>query len=158
MKEKQNKGIILICIVAIILIVVILLMQGGKKDKPKGEEQQSTIKNEIIEENVEKKEDGSEENISKQLKSEKEIEGIKITNIKLVKNGNTTQLIADATNTTNEKIDEQNIIITAIDKNGNSIGEFEASIYMLEAGKTTKLNAGITKDIVNAYDFTVRKK
>ena len=156
MKENQNKVVVIICVVAIILIIVLLVTKGGKKEQPNIVEQSNG--NEVVEEFVEKKEDGSKENISEQLKKNKTIEGVELTNIQLVENGNLTQLLADATNTTNSTIDELDFIVTAIDKNGQELAEFEASVYMLEAGKTTKLNAGITKDIVNAYDFTVRKK
>ena len=156
MKENQNKVVVIICVVAIILIIVLLVTKGGKKEQPNIVEQSNG--NEVVEEFVEKKEDGSKENISEQLKKNKTIEGVELTNIQLVENGNLTQLIADATNTTNSTIDELDFIVTAIDKNGQELAEFEASVYMLGPGKTTKLNAGITKDIVNAYDFTVRKK
>lgn len=156
MKESKNKGAFLICLVAIILIIVLLAVKGG--NKPKDNITNPTNENEIVEEFVEKKEDGSKENISQQLKKTKKVAGIELTNIRLVESGNLTQLLADATNTTNSTIEELDLIVTAIDKNGNTLAEFEASVYLLGPGKTTKLNAGITTDVANAYDFTVRKK
>lgn len=157
----KSKGAFLVCVVAIILIVVLLITDGDKK------EPQNNVGNNVsgtptldsrLEEFVKIHSDGSKENTSNQLKKAKTVEGVELTNIKLVRSAGITQLSADAKNTTSSKIEQLDIIITAIDKNGNILAEFEASVYELAAGSTTKLNAGTTSDVANAYDFTVRKK
>lgn len=161
MGKIKSKGAFVICVVAIILIIVLLVVRGGNKEPVQNnlgnlaEQVQNEVKGEEF---VTKNLDGSKENTSEQLKKTKTVEGVELTNISLVESGGLTQLIADAKNTTSSTIEELDIIITAIDKDGNTLAEFEASVYGLAAGKTTKLNAGITLDVANAYDFTVRKK
>ncbi len=163
MENIKSKGAFVVCIIAIILIIVLLVVKGGNKEPAQNNATNNTTNqtqdlNNKIEEYVTKNADGSKENTSEQLKKTKTVAGVELTNIRLVESGGLTQLVADAKNTTSSTIEELDIIVTAIDKDGNTLAEFEASIYGLGAGKTTKLNAGITQDIANAYDFTVRKK
>lgn len=161
MGEIKSKGAFLICVVAIILIIV-MLVSGGKKDDVtnKGQNSNETTGNvaQEKEEYVEEQADGGKVNTSEQLKKTKKVAGIELTNIRLVEYGGITQLLADAKNTTNMKIEQMDIIVTAIDKNGKTLAEFEASVYELAPGKTTMINAGITEDIANAYDFKVKQK
>lgn len=160
MGKVKSKGAFLVCIVAVALIVVLLFMGASKNNNnPAGnEENKDQANNSVTEEFVQKQENGEKVNISEQLKTTKTVAGVELTNIRLVENGGLSQLVADAKNTTGSTIEELDIVITAIDKNGNALAEFEASIYALAPGKTTRLQAGITSDIANAYDFTVRKK
>lgn len=171
MKNLKNKGAFIICIVAIILIIVLLIVKGGKKEPVQNNDNNNSVtnsavndstqtpeENNVVEEFVQKNEDGSKENISEELKKTKTVAGLELTNIRLVESNGLTQLVADAKNTTNSTISELDIIVTAVDKDGKTLAEFEASVYGLASGKTTKLSAGITDDIANAYDFTVRKK
>lgn len=149
----KSKGAWLICAVAIILIIVMLVVKGGDKAPDN-----SGTQNKLTEEFVTINENGEKENTSTQLKKTKTVAGLELTNIRLKEVGGITRLLADATNTTNSTIEELNIIVTAVDKNGNTLAEFEASVYSLSPGATTTLNAGITADVANAYDFTVRLK
>lgn len=163
MKEFKSKGAMLVCVVAIILIIVLLVVGGKKKDTtntPNNNVSSSEQKNDnsVTEEFVEKQENGGKVNTSEQLKKTKTVEGLEITNIRLVENGGLSEIVADAKNTTNSTITELTMIITAVDKNGNKLAELEASVFGIGAGQTTTLHAGITEDIANAYDFTVRKK
>lgn len=164
MGEIKSKGAFFICIVAVILIIV-MLIAGGKKDNDKTPTNNVPTNNATTgnvvqekEEYVEKQEDGGKVNTSEQLKKTKKVAGIELTNIRLVEYGGITQLLADATNTTSVEVEQMDIIVTAMDKAGNTLAEFEASIYNLAPGKTTGINAGITEDIANAYDFTVKMK
>ena len=148
----KSKGAFLICIVAIILIIVMLVVKANKVDNNTG------TQNKLTEEFVTINENGEKENTSAQLKKTKTVAGLELTNIRLKEVGGITRLLADAKNTTSTTITELDIIVTAIDKNANTLAEFEASVYSLAPGATTTLNAGITADIANAYDFTVRIK
>lgn len=160
MGKIKSKGAFLVCVVAVILIVVLLFVGANKnKNNPTGNEGNNPqANNSVTEEFVQKQENGEKVNISEQLKTTKTVAGLELTNIRLVENGGLSQLVADAKNTTSSTIEELDIVITAIDKNGNALAEFEASVYGVAPGKTTRLQAGITSDIANAYDFTVRKK
>ena len=153
----KSKGAFFVCVVAIVLIVVILVVTGREEKNNENPNGQANGNN-ITEEFVKVSEDGSKVNTSEQLKKTKIVAGLELTNISLTENGGLTQLLADAKNTTNSTIEELDIIITAIDKNGNALAEFEGSVYGLAAGQTTTLNAAITADIANAYDFTVKEK
>lgn len=169
----KSKGAILVCVVAIILIGVMLV--GGRDNVPvnnvdnggnnaansetnKPNNNATNNENAVVGEFVEQKADGSKVNKSEQLKTTKTVEGLELTNIRLVENGGLSEIMADAKNTTNKEIDELTMIITVLDKDGNKIAELQASVFDVGAGKTTTLRAGITDDISNAYDFTVRKK
>jgi len=50
------------------------------------------------------------------------------------------------------------IIVSALDKDGNTLVRFLASVDNLEAGQVTNLKASVTADVANAYDFMVTKK
>ena len=153
----KSKGAVAVCTVAIILIIAIIAVKGMNQNEEPGNINTGDP-NKITEEFVQVSEDGSKVNISEQLKKTKTVAGLELTNISLIENGGLTQLLADAKNTTNSTIEELDIIITAVDKNGNALAEFEGSVYALAAGQTTTLNAAITTDIANAYDFTVKEK
>lgn len=162
MGKIKSKGAVVVCLIAIILIILLLVVKGGNKEPVQNDMNNNlAIQNEgnnLTEQYVKKNEDGTKENISEQLKTTKTVAGLELTNIKLIENAGLTKLTADAKNITNSTIEELDIIVIAIDKNGNTLAEFEASVYGVGAGQTTQLNAAITADIANAYDFTVRKK
>ena len=165
MDKIKDKGAIIVCAVAIILIVVLLVVQGGDKQNENNTVDKNAVNNvsdqannTVTEEFVNVQSDGSKVNTSEELKKTKTVDGLEISNIRLVENGGLSQLVADAKNTTDTMSDELNMIITVLDKDGNVLATLDASVYSLGAGKTTTLQAGITDDIANAYDFTVTKK
>lgn len=160
MGKIKSKGAVLVCAVAIILIIVLLVL-GGKNDNNNqlaDGKNDGKVNNTFIEEFVQVQENGEKVNISEKLKQTKTVEGVELTNISLVEKGGQSEIVANAKNTTSSTIEELKIIITAIDKNENTLDELEASVYELEPGEATILKAVITSDIANAYDFTVRKK
>ena len=64
-------------------------------------------------------------------------------------------LLADLTNNTSAVHEEETVKIIIVDENGNQIEDLYAIIGKLQPGQTKKLNAQITSDIVNAYDFKI---
>ena len=166
MENIKSKGAIIVCAVAIVLIVVLLVMQGGNKEPANNQVNNGVANNTanepannvVTEEFVQEQADGSKVNTSEQLKKTKTVDGLEISNIRLVENGGLSEIVAEAKNTTNSTIDEFNMIITAVDKDGNELATLETSVYSVGAGKTTTIHAAITDDIANAYDFTVTKK
>ena len=54
--------------------------------------------------------------------------------------------------------DNFDILITALDENGNKLLSLTGVIDTVKPGETVQLNASVTADIANAYDFTVEKK
>ena len=159
----KSKGALFICIVAIIAIVVIIIPKGNRpnNDVNNGNivnNQSSQSVDNSIEEYVSVKEDGTKVNTSEQLKATKVVEGLQLSNIKLTTQNGITELTASATNTTDVTIETMDIIVSALDKDGNTLVRFLASVDNLEAGQVTNLKASVTADVANAYDFMVTKK
>lgn len=171
MDKFKDKGALIICAVAIVLIIVLLVAKGGNKKQEQNNTQNNSVQNSVssnvdntaenntlVEEFVEKQEDGSKVNTSEQLKKTKTIDGLEITNIRLVESGGLSQIVADVKNTTSTTKGDFDITITALDKNGNKIASLSGYIDRVAPGKTAQLNASVTTDMANAYDFTVEKK
>ena len=161
----KSKGALFICIVAIIAIVVIIIPKGARPNSNNNENNGNVVNNQgsqsidnSIEEFVSVKEDGTKVNTSEQLKTTKVVEGLQLSNIKLSTQDGITELAASATNTTDVTIETMEIIVSALDKEGNTLVRFLASVDNLEAGQTTNLKASVTADVANAYDFMVTKK
>ena len=163
MKNVKSKGAIVVCVIAVILIAVLLASGNNNQVNNTNNQTGNNIENQgnenkVVEEFVQEQADGSKVNTSEKLKTTKTVEGLELTNIRLVENGGLSEIMADAKNTTNSEIKELTMIITVLDKEGKTLAELQATVFNVGAGKTTTLRAGITDDIANAYDFTVRKK
>lgn len=162
MNKIKDKGAVIICVIAIVLIIILVIAMGENK-KQTGDEQkpiENNINNEnvITEEYVEKQEDGSKVNISDQLKQTKTIDGLEISNIRLVEKDGLSQIVAYVKNPSSITKGNFDIVITALDKNGNKLLELDGFIDKVELGKTGIMNAYVTSDIANAYDITIQKK
>ena len=161
----KGKEIMVVSIIIIILLIIIIV--GVNKGKEK--EEINNIGTENINENqgTEEKEelgefetetvDGTKVNISEELSETKELEGLEISNIKLIEKENLSVLTADVKNPTNETLGEYDVNITIIDKEGNEIITIAGYIDKVEAGKTVELNTSVTADVADAYDFKISK-
>ena len=67
-------------------------------------------------------------------------------------------LLADVENTSTTATEMKLLDITLYDKEGNVLEVVPGIVKQLEPGETTQLNAGITADYANAYDFKVEIK
>ena len=164
MKKKERRNLLILIIVAIVIIAILTGIRNSK-NSVKNEGENGTGNNiENRTENIEVGEyeqlleDGTKLNTSEELKKEKEIEGIKITNIQLTEQGGQTVLLADVTNSTEAETDVIGINIIVLDKEGNEIGRIPGAVSPLKPGESKQLNAGITEDYANAYDFRVEKQ
>lgn len=153
MKSKEKKMLLILIIVAIIIIAIVWFATRGKK-----ENKEEVETNQIKEEFVQVQEDGTKVNISNKLKEEKELDGLKIGNIQLTEKEGQLTLIANVTNTTAKDVDAFLIDIILYDKEGKEIDTVLGFVSPVKAGQTVELNAGITEDYANAYDFKVVKK
>lgn len=152
MKTKEIKGLLILVIVAIVIIMGIwLLTRNNNENKTKEE----TIKNSEV---VQVQEDGSKINISEKVKETREIEGIKIENIRITERNGQTMLVADLTNKTDAKKERFLVNIIIYDKQGKEMGTIPGVIGEMQAGETIEMQAGITEDYINAYDFKIVKK
>lgn len=173
MKKEQKKNgygalVVIVFIVIVGAIVIGSIINKGKsknqsaeKAAPQSQSQQKgedSAENDVVEEFVSKSDDNTKTNTSDSLKKDKTYKGIKISNIQLTSKDNETQLLADAENVSGKDIsDYTNIDIVLKDKDGNEMGVIPGLVSPLKAGEKTQLNASITVDYANAYDFEIRE-
>ena len=157
---NQEKGITAIALVVITLIaimLIIIMVNTFRKKEPEnvgpvqGEEQGIEQ-----EEYVQKLADGSKLNKSEELLKEKKLDELEISNIQLKETGGITTLLADVKNNTNHEIQERNVTIEVLDKQGNVITSLNGTIDTVGAGEKVQLNMSVTGDVANAYDFKIR--
>ena len=157
-EKKQKKGIRVIDILIAIIILVVAIIIGKNvisKDKNKTENN-TQVQN--TEQYVTVLEDGTKLNNSNKISENKKLEGLEITDTQLTYNNGVTNLLANVKNTTQNKIEMQQVTIILLDAQGNKIYEVPGVIEAVEAGKTIQFNSSITADFANAYDFKIVKK
>ena len=151
MKSKKRRILFILIIIAIIVLIVLWF---AKKENHKEEET-----NTVTENFIQLKEDGTVENISSKLKEEKELDGLRFKNIRLIEKSGQLTLFADVMNTTNQDIEAFLVNIILYDKEGKELGTILSLISPIKAGETVELKTGITeKKYINAYDFKIVKK
>ena len=159
-KLKQERGITTIGLVVIALIVImivtIIVNISKKKEQEKVGAVQGEEQNVEQEEYVQKLADGSKLNKSEELLKEKKLDELEISNIQLKETGGITTLLADVKNNTNHEIQERNVTIEVLDKQGNVITSLNGTIDTVGAGEKVQLNMSVTGDVANAYDFKIR--
>ena len=160
MKMKAKELLIILLIILFFLIVITIAVNSRDdrevEETPQTPEIGVTEENEV-EEFVEVQEDGSKVNTSEELKKTKTIDGLEISNIRLVENNNVSQVVADVTNPTNGTLGDFPVEIIVLDKEGNEITRIGGYIDRVNAGETVQLNASATSDFANAYDFEIVK-
>ena len=160
----KSNGIMIVSIIIIILLIIIILGENSKnKDEVTIENIDEIISN-ITGENKEQlgeyeKEtlDGTKVNTSDKLSETKTLEGLEISNIKLVENENLSKLTADVKNPTSETLGDYEVKITLIDKDGKELVTIAGYIDKVQAGETVELNASVAVDVANAYDLKISK-
>lgn len=157
MKKNEKKMLLILILVAIAIIAIVwFITRNMKEEVEKGT--QVGKENQVVQEFVQTQEDGTKVNTSSKLKQEKELEGLKITDITLTELEGQLTLLANVTNTTTQDIEPFLVDITFIDKEGNEIDTILGMVSPVKAGETVQLNAGITEDYSNAYDFKIVRK
>ena len=160
MKEKQEKGITAIALVVITLIAIMLIIIMVNTFRKKEPENVGPVQGE--EQGIEQEEyvqilqDGSKLNKSEELLKEKKLDELEISNIQLKETGGITTLLADVKNNTNHEIQERDVTIEVLDKQGNVITKLNGTIDTVEAGGKVQLNMSVTGDVANAYDFRIK--
>ncbi len=151
MKKKEKRMITILIIVAVIIIAIIYFATRPSKE----EQQKNTTENATVEEFVQVLEDGTKLNTSSKLSEAKNINGLVISNIQLTELNGQCTLLADVVNNSSADTDILLINITLYDKQGNELAVVPGIISPIKVGESTQLNAGITTDYANAYDFKV---
>ena len=158
----KAKELMIVLLIIIVLLIVIIVAVNANKNKGNEENTQTpaigVVEENKVEEFVEVQEDGSKVNKSEELKKTKTIDGLEISNIRLVENNNVSQVVADVKNPTSKTLGDFPIDIVVKDKAGKEITTIGAYIDKVEAGKTVQLHASATSDFANAYDFEIVKE
>ena len=165
-KKNNNLGpwvVIFLVVIIGVAIIGIVINKNKTKNANQGVAGQGAdgsvsaeAENEVVEEFVSKKDDSTKVNTSSDLKADKTYNGIKITNIQLTAKDNETTLLADVENVSGKDIaDFTDIDLVFYDKEGKEIGTIPGIISPLKAGEKSQLNASITADFANAFDFKV---
>ena len=152
---KNKKLVILLAIVLVIILGVAIYFAIPKNNNnaQKDQKQYSQINLENTE-NA-KVEDGKKINTSEKLLQNKTIDGINIKDIKLVAENETTTLTATVENKSQKKINAGKITINFTNSNGEIYAKLNSYIGDIDIGKTGNINASTTRDLANAYDFTI---
>lgn len=145
-------------IVMFIIIALLLAIIVGVNIKKKNESDPEAVEKTQVEEYVEVKTDGTKVNTSKELSKVKKVDGLEISNIQLIENGNLSRITADVKNTTKNTLGDCDISIIMLDKSGEEMATIGGYIDKVEAGATVKLDAAVTVDVANAYDFKIIKQ
>ena len=127
------------------------------KSKEQEDMQTSGIQTEQQEKYTKILEDETKLNTSEKLKEDKKFEELKVKDIQLTYKDGVTNLLATIENTTQTKIEMQNIEIVLLDEKGEELYKIPGIIEEIEAGKTTQLNCSVTADFSNVYDFRITK-
>lgn len=154
------KELIIVALIIILLLIVIIIATNANKESNENIQtpEAGIVEENKVEEFVKVQLDGSKVNISEELSKTKIIEGLEISNIRLIENNNVSQVLAEVKNPTNGPLGDFSIDIIILDKEGNEITRIGGYIDRVEAGDTVELNSSATSDFANAYNLKIIKK
>ena len=164
---KGKKIMIVLGLIIVVLVAVIIGKSMNKTPQvdPNSVGMQQEVNNNVDpnelkfrDKFVQVQEDGSKLNISEELQKTKIVEGLEISNIKVVENNNVTQVTANIKNPTDKTLGDFPVDIKIFDKNGKEIATIGGFIDKVKPGESTELNASATVGFANAYDFQIIKK
>lgn len=98
---------------------------------------------------------GEKVNNSEKITRDRELNGLKLTNIKIQTENNISMFTADVKNDTGNKFNGGAIKLTFFNASGEEYADFEAWIPEINEGGTNSINAGTTMDIVNSADMKI---
>ena len=158
MAKRKKKRIRRIDIIVVITIIVISIIMIKNKSNKQEDMETSKIQTEQQEKYTKLLEDKTKLNTSEKLKEDKKFEELKVKDIQLTYKDGVTNLLATIENTTQTKIEMQNVEIVLLDEKGKELNKIPGIIEEIEAGKTTLLNCSVTADFSNVYNFEIRKR
>ena len=167
MKKGKNLFLKIVLIAIIVGIIVFIIMnivksknskEGvGQNNQKQNSESQQVEENAVKEEFVQQTDDGTKVNVGSKITEDKEVNGLKFTNVQLTEKDNQSTLLADVENATEKNLtDYTNLDITFLTKDGQEIVTIKGILTPLKSGEKTQLNAGLTQDVANAYDIKIK--
>ena len=167
MKKEKNLFLKIVLIAIIVGIIVFIIMnivksknskEGvGQNNQKQNSESQQVEENAVKEEFVQQTDDGTKVNVGSKITDDKDVNGLKFTNVQLTEKNNQSTLLADVENATGKNLtDYTNLDITFLTKDGQEIVTIKGILTPLKSGEKTQLNAGLTQDVANAYDIRIK--
>lgn len=154
MRKEEKRLIIILVLITVVVIGVVWGITNHNKNK-KDNNTNVTEQENVVEEYVQKLEDGSKLNVSDKLQKSKKLDGLEITNIQLREIGGITTLLADVSNKTGSATTDKMVKVEVLDKSGNTIVTLRGLIDAMPADGNVQLNMAVTADVANAYDFKI---
>ena len=163
MEKKSDKNYIkiinLLIIIFVIVGIAIYVSNGIKKKEPENKSYNNTEemkeKAPLIDmKNTDnaKIENGEKVNVSDNLKKDKELNGLKITNITLKTESGISKFTATVENTLEEDFTKKIVNLKFKKSDGSDLANVETIIPTIKAKQTGKISASTTADIANADD------
>ena len=167
MKKGKNLFLKIVLIAIIVGIIVFIIMNIVKSKKSKegvgqnyqkqNSESQQVEENAVKEEFVQQTDDGTKVNVGSKITDDKDVNGLKFTNVQLTEKNNQSTLLADVENATGKNLtDYTNLDITFLTKDGQEIITVKGILPPLKSGDKTQFNTGLTQDVANAYDIKIK--
>ena len=167
MKKEKNLFLKIVLIAIIVGIIVFIIMnivksknskEGvGQNNQKQNSESQQVEENAVKEEFVQQTDDGTKVNVGSKITDDKDVNGLKFTNVQLTEKNNQSTLLADVENATGKDIkDYTNLGITFLTKDGQEIITIKGILPPLKSGDKTQFNTGLTQDVANAYDIKIK--
>lgn len=167
MKKEKNLFLKIVLIAIIVGIIVFIIMnivksknskEGvGQNNQKQNSESQQVEENAVKEEFVQQTDDGTKVNVGSKITDDKDVNGLKFTNVQLTEKNNQSTLLADVENTTGKNLtDYTNLDITFLTKDGQEIITVKGILPPLKSGDKTQFNTGLTQDVANAYDIKIK--
>ncbi|MBQ9313663.1 MAG: hypothetical protein IJ220_01480 [Clostridia bacterium] len=167
-KVEKKELILLVVIIIVVTIVGAVLYINSKKNSSNIREGEYTINHSSTEvmknqaplidmnntENV-KIQNGEKVNSSEYLRKDKELFGLKITNIRLYTKNGLSNFNATVENTTEEDFEGRIVNLIFKKNDGSILTNVEAVIPSIKAKGSTTINASTTEDITNALDVEI---
>ena len=129
----------------------------GQNNQKQNSESQQVEENAVKEEFVQQTDDGTKVNVGSKITDDKDVNGLKFTNVQLTEKNNQSTLLADVENATGKNLtDYTNLDITFLTKDGQEIITVKGILPPLKSGDKTQFNTGLTQDVANAYDIKIK--
>lgn len=144
--DYKNVTILLAIIIVILVAIIIFLLLGKNGDNTSKSSRKNT-----------KIENGIEINTNNNVTKERDLNGIKFTNVSLTKEQEVGIISAQLINTTTEKQNEFNLDIKFKDKDGNVVLALGDIIPALEPNESYYFSSTVKFDFVNSYDMEVTR-
>ena len=167
MKKEKNLFLKIVLIAIIVGIIVFIIMNIVKSKNTKegvgqnylkqNSESQQVEENAVKEEFVQQTDDGTKVNVGSKITDDKDVNGLKFTNVQLTEKNNQSTILADVENATGKNLtDYTNLDITFLTKDGQEIITVKGILPPLKSGDKTQFNTGLTQDVANAYDIKIK--